>query len=536
MKLCALQIPFAFDKSGAAESVDQLISLLNSCDSSCDIILTPEYSNAPAALPEGECIPFASANSPRLLAAAREAAIRCNAIVAVNYVADAGDGNFRNTTEIFDRSGKSRGRFCKQHLTAAEKKINKLDDSYTKSFTAPEIIEIDGIRFGFMICYDTYFCEYAAHLASRHPDVVLVSSFQRAERRDIIRMQNVHLAFLCNAFVLRASVSMGKDSELGGNSLAVSSDGRILGEAGSACGRFDFEAGDIKTKYMRSNSFGGSEIPNDRFIEQARAPWAYRPCGSMTVLPDSLMPYPRVCAHRGFNSAMPENSLAALGAAIALGAQEIEIDVRFTSDKVPVVAHDSNLERISNGTGFIEEKTFAELRTLDFSEGRPHFEGLQIATFEEVLSRFARHAILNLHLKTDEQEGEVYPDWQMEMVLELLYKYDMAAHTYFMGCDAVMECALRHAPEIARCMGAFPNPWQQVERALKYKCSKIQLFGPYYNQEMIDKAKANGIICNLFFCDTPEDVAGHLAAGVDTILTNDYWSVAQKVKEALCTA
>jgi hypothetical protein len=75
-----------------------------------------------------------------------------------------------------------------------------------------------------------------------------------------------------------------------------------------------------------------------------------------------------------------------------------------------------------------------------------------------------------------------------------------------------------------------------VERALKYKCSKIQLFGPYYNQEMIDKAKANGIICNLFFCDTPEDVAGHLAAGVDTILTNDYWSVAQKVKEVLCTA
>jgi hypothetical protein len=54
--------------------------------------------------------------------------------------------------------------------------------------------------------------------------------------------------------------------------------------------------------------------------------------------------------------------------------------------------------------------------------------------------------------------------------------------------------------------------------------------------DIYDKAKANGIICNLFFCDTPEDVAGHLAAGVDTILTNDYWSVAQKVKEVLCTA
>ena len=44
---------------------------------------------------------------------------------------------------------------------------------------------------------------------------------------------------------------------------------------------------------------------------------------------DLDMPYPRVCAHRGFNTIAPENSLIAFGAAIALGADEIEFDVRF---------------------------------------------------------------------------------------------------------------------------------------------------------------------------------------------------------------
>ena len=70
---------------------------------------------------------------------------------------------------------------------------------------------------------------------------------------------------------------------------------------------------------------------------------------------DGEFPYPRVCAHRGFNTVAPENSLAAFGAAIALGAPEIELDIRFSKDGIPVVAHDSRLERVSNGSGIIEE-------------------------------------------------------------------------------------------------------------------------------------------------------------------------------------
>ena len=533
MKLCAIQIPFCTNCADAGKSVELAISELNRCDSSCDIILTPEYTNAPAAFPVGECIPFARKYTPALIEAARNAAIHCNAIVAVNYVCEAEKGVFRNTTEVFDRQGNSAGRFFKQHLPRAEKNVNLLDEEYTRTFRAPEIIEVDGIRFGFLICYDTYFSEYVSHIAHCHPDVVLVSSFQRAERKDILRMQNQHLAFNCNAYVLRASVSMGDTSELGGNSMVVSPEGVILGEFGNKVGTFSCEVDDVKYKYMRSNSFGGKLIPNDQFVEQARATWAYRPCGSMTVESEAKMPYPRICAHRGFKTVAPENSLAAFGAAIAMGADEIEMDIRFTKDGVPVVAHDSALERVSNGTGFIEEKTFAELRELDFgSRFGERFAGVKIATFEEVLAKFARHAIINLHLKTDEKEGaSEFPKEKMELIVALLEKYDQQDHVYFMGDYTIMESAIKYAPHIPRCMGAFPKPFEIVDRAIKYQCKKVQFFTPHYNQEMIDKAHANNIICNLFYCDDPAKVGDHLVSGIDTILTNDYWSIRRAMDE-----
>ena len=534
MKLCAIQIPFAHTADQADASIRILLQELRKCDESCDIILTPEYSNAPASFAVGECIPYTEKYTPELIATARETAIRCNAIVAVNYICEAEKGLFRNTTEVFDRKGNSAGRFYKQHLPRAEKNVNLLDETYTRSFRRPDIVEVDGIRFGFLICYDTYYSEYVAHLAYCKPDVVLVSSFQRAERHDILRMLNTHLAFYCNSHVLRASVSMGENAGVGGCSMVVTPEGTVVDDFGDRVGTFSCEVEDVHHKYMRSNSFGGAMIPNDTFISQGRTPWAYRTCGSPVREVESMMPYPRVCAHRGFNTVAPENTLPAFGAAIALGAEEIELDVRFSADGVPVVCHDDRLDRISNGSGLVGEKTFAELKALDFGcHAGEHFKSLQIPSFEEVLSRFSRQTTINLHIKSVESDdGSVpYPADRLKMIADLLEKYDFLENVYIMAAPDVMETALQVAPHIPRCMGAFPDPWGIVDRAIKYRCSKVQLFTPYYDQALIDKAHANHIRCNFFYCDDPVKAKELLAMGVDTILTNDYLNIANAVKE-----
>ena len=84
MNLCAIQSPYPYTLAEADDAVEFLIRELDRCDSSADLILLPEYSNAPTVFPEGECIPYAAAHTERLINAAVQAAKRCNAVVAVN--------------------------------------------------------------------------------------------------------------------------------------------------------------------------------------------------------------------------------------------------------------------------------------------------------------------------------------------------------------------------------------------------------------------------------------------------------------------
>ena len=46
---------------------------------------------------------------------------------------------------------------------------------------------------------------------------------------------------------------------------------------------------------------------------------------------------------------------------------------------------------------------------------------------------------------------------------------------------------------------------------------------------MIDRAHANGIACNVFWSDDPEETERFLDMGIDTILTNDYNRIAKTV-------
>lgn len=50
---------------------------------------------------------------------------------------------------------------------------------------------------------------------------------------------------------------------------------------------------------------------------------------------------------------------------------------------------------------------------------------------------------------------------------------------------------------------------------------------------MIDKARKNGVICNVFWSNDPEETISFLNMGIDTILTNDYNVISQVVKKCI---
>ena len=78
-------------------------------------------------------------------------------------------------------------------------------------------------------------------------------------------------------------------------------------------------------------------------------------------------------------------------------------------------------------------------------------------------------------------------------------------------------------------VGYDGNPDGMIDRALKYECKKIQLYMDQFDQEKIDRARALGIVNNVFYADTPEKCEKYLGMGMDTILTNDYNRISQVV-------
>ena len=72
MKFCAIQSPYPYTLEQADAAVDFAVQALKQCDPSIDLILLPEYSNAPTVFPEGECIPYADTGTQRGFSTAGE--------------------------------------------------------------------------------------------------------------------------------------------------------------------------------------------------------------------------------------------------------------------------------------------------------------------------------------------------------------------------------------------------------------------------------------------------------------------------------
>ena len=502
---------------------------LAKCDSDLDLIVLPEASDVQALVSDREAyLAISDRHRAPLLAACAETARRCRAVVFVN-VSDKTANGYCNTTVAFDTSGREAGRYLKQHLTAgeSEKRYGRDASAYMMEWSEPYLIEIDGVRYGFMTCYDFYFYEAYANLARMKPDVIIGCSHQRSDPHHILEFINAFCAYNTAAYLVRASVSMGLDSTVGGGSMVVGPDGKILGNMKSGVGHLDVTI-DPARKYLKPAGFGNPPATHPEYVEKGRRPWKYRPGGSAIVPGVADAPAKRLCAHRGFSAVAPENSLAALGAAVGLGASEVEFDLWWTADGEIVSIHDATLDRVSDGSGKVYQKTYAELQKVDFGvKTGPHFKGLRVLRFEEILRRFSCHVIMNVHLK--DLGGKAWDERHLRRVIDLIDAYDARKHVYFVtSCGALQDQLARLAPDIPRCMGhagASAYSDKIIDEALKHGCRMVQLMKPHFTQATVDRAHAAGLRCNVFWADDPAEAKRYLEMGIDTILTNDYQPV-----------
>lgn len=497
-----------------------------------DLILLPEYANAPGISDHHALRQFAEGRGSIFLREIAGFAKRLNSSIALSAVMQNA-ACWINTGLLFDSTGRIVFSYEKIHLTDVESDALGLTPG-----ASPAVFEHKGIRLAFAVCFDLYFPEYFAALAAQKVDILLCPSYQRSESVQRILLTAQARALDSGAYLIRSSYAMGS-SEIGGHSLVASPDGMLLADAGSEAGVIAVEI-DPKQKFLKPASFGQSVIEHRLLIEGHRRPAVYRPLWERKNVVAGAR-FPRLCAHRGLSQACPENTLPAFAAAVAAGAHEMEFDLWMSRDGVPVVCHDEYVDRTTDGKGKITGMTWNDIRRLDagvkmglYSADdslRPdadvklgeRWRGTRMPRLEEVLELVDGRIGLNIHIKDAGPDGRL-----VKMVCDILRKQALLDIAYIAGCtEAVLQTTCDYAPEVPRAclLGQQGDISLQIELAQKYACQRIQIWGSV-NESQIKRAHEAGLICNFFWSDDAAEAREYVKKGIDVILTN----CAQKLK------
>ncbi len=184
MKACVIQTEYSLDPKRADELFAKTLAQLDECDESLDLIVLPEYSELSAVVKDNESFySLIDKYNAVILKKAQDTAVHCNALVFVNC-AHKTEGGYRNTTHAISPRGEVIGRYYKAHpapgeATSSAEGGRGMDYMYSYEYAEPYVLEYDGVRYGFLTCYDFYFYENYASLAKQNLDIIIGCSHQR---------------------------------------------------------------------------------------------------------------------------------------------------------------------------------------------------------------------------------------------------------------------------------------------------------------------------------------------------------------------
>ena len=228
-----------------------------------------------------------------------------------------------------------------------------------------------------------------------------------------------------------------------------------------------------------------------------------------------------VVAHRGDRTNVAENTLDALVAAVELGADAVEFDVRMTRDGVPVLLHDATLDRTTSGHGLLANYSLADVRTLDAAaRHKPAGARAQIPMLEEVLDRM-RDTPLVIEVKereaVDATAALVRKCGVMGRVLVGSGITDVAERFKELGfatCASMLD-ALWLIPR-ALLGGVAPRArYAALSLTPRYTGLPIPVL------RMTAAAKRAGIPTQVWTVNDPQQAQRYWAGGVAAILTDD---------------
>ena len=246
---------------------------------------------------------------------------------------------------------------------------------------------------------------------------------------------------------------------------------------------------------------------------------------SLLTSPDARL----VIGHRGAAARAPENTIESFAAAVAAGADALELDVHLARDGVPVVHHDATVDRTTSGRGPVRAHTAAELGALDagahFTADRGRTfpfrgRGAHVPTLRAVLERFA-----DVPLIVELKDAAAAPP--VRALLErhgaarrvLVASFDERALDPFRGSAFSLGATQR---EVAALLGAAlvgraitPPPYHAISVPPRYRGLPLPL------ARLARLLRPHGRPVHVWTVDVPTAAAALGRAGVSGVISND---------------
>ena len=228
----------------------------------------------------------------------------------------------------------------------------------------------------------------------------------------------------------------------------------------------------------------------------------------------------RVIAHRGFSGRGPENTLAAVREAIAIGADMAEVDVTVTADDQVVVIHDEDVQRTTDGRGLVIGFTLAELQQLDAGSWfSPQFAGERIPTLDEVLAEAEGRILLNVEIKSEAVERGLAA--KVAAAIRARGMVDQVIVSSF--SPRALEEMRSAAPEIRTAVLYYPKIHRgrdPVEIVNGLGASAFNIRGSRLTKKMLRRCREHEIPVGVYTIDKPKKMQRFLKKDVDAIFTN----------------
>jgi glycerophosphoryl diester phosphodiesterase len=230
----------------------------------------------------------------------------------------------------------------------------------------------------------------------------------------------------------------------------------------------------------------------------------------------------KVYAHRGAKRVAPENTLPAFEAAIAQGAQGIELDVQCSKDGVLMVMHNFTVDHTTKGHGPVANLTAAELTKLDAgSHFDAKFSHVGVPALEEVLALTSGKIALNIEIKSYDGMG----GHEVEPLVELIRQGNLYDQVIVSSFNPVTLMKMRHVdPQVA--LGLLYSEEELPAYLREIWLSPImrpEAFHPEHlliNEEYMVWANAIPAAVNTWTVNEAEEARRLAALGVDVIISD----------------